>query len=125
MIVLVPILWILSAVATNGAASNDKKGTVSILVEGWTKWLTSYSLVNRNQLSHLHKYFAKTYYKEQKPFLPNWLELKPLASLNETVIDRQALRKEQYDAVYRIQFPIDKPLEIQVVKVSASNRCPG
>ena len=110
MNVFIPILWILSAVATNGAVSNEKKGTetdFSILVEGWTKWLTSYSLVNRNQLSHLHKYFAKTYYKEQKPFLPNWLELKPLASLNETVVDRQALRKGQYDAVYRIQFPID------------------
>ena len=111
MNVFIPILWVLGVVvAVNGASNNQKKGTdteISILVEGWTKWLTSYSLVNRNQLSHLHKYFAKTYYKEQKPFLPSWLELKPLASLNETVVDRQALRKGQYDAVYRIQFPID------------------
>jgi hypothetical protein len=66
-------------------------------------------LVNRHQLLHLYKHFEKTFFKEMKPFLPSWQALPPVASLNGTAVvtDRALVRDGQYDAVFRIQFPID------------------
>lgn len=88
---------------------------ITVLVEGWTRYIHSYAIVNLMQLVTLQKHFRDRFRlvkREMPPYRPDWEPTLPSAILTaeeNTVLSEipDYTDGQKIDLVYRISFPYD------------------